>query len=320
MSKKALYVLLSIVFLSTACSIDDQEIEDNDEIVNTPFTEGIVEMGMFSHGIDIGHYIDHIDFSRNDTQEQLESLIAELGPENDLMSHFQAIGERNPMAAFVLMINTVISDYYIKDETVFGKSRGFGFVYDHFHDKGSDVGKIYMHTLASTPEIPEADRTLYVEYSPSEQAGTNPNSSFDVDLFDRQQLDRKENILGYACDVTRYTPKAGFTPPPADPANPIAGPMIHQLVVYTSPLFSNTINFTHPFYMPEEGGILRVDIFLENSDQPTLEMRPYQITPQVISEAQLGIESTEPVYQITDFSWGWKSLAIFMSGWATFGE
>ena len=41
--------------------------------------------------------------------------------------------------------------------------------------------------------------------------------------------------------------------------------------------------------MPEEGGILRVDMYLDNSDQPTLEMRPYKISPQKISDAQLSV-------------------------------
>jgi hypothetical protein len=319
MKKTALYLWLSLAFFTAACSIDNQDdIDDIGNITTEAFTEGIVEMGMYSHGIDIGHYIKHIDFSRDDTKEQLEALIAEAGPENNLLSHFQRLSETNPLAGLMLMFNTVISDYHIKGEAVLGKSRGFGFIYDHFHDKQQDVGKIFMKTMVSSEAIPEADRQLYAEYAPSEQGAASPNTSFDADLFDRQVLDEKENILGYACNVSVYTLKAAYGTP--DPDNPLSFPMIQKLVVYTSPLFSETINFTHPFYMPEDGGILRVDIFLDSSDQATLEMRPYKIIPQDISEAQLRVETADPVYQMTDISWGFKALGIFMSGWGTFGE
>ena len=319
MKQKTFYLWLCMAFFTAACSIDNQDdIDDIGDITTEAFTEGIIEMGMYSHGIDIGHYIKNIDFSRDDTREQMEALIEEAGPEENLLSHFQRLSEQNPLAGLVLMFNTVISDYHIKDEVVVGKSKGFGFIYDHLHDKQQDVGKIYMKTLVPTDEIPEADRQLYAEYAPSEQEAASPNTSFDADFFDRQVLDKKENILGYACNVSVYTPKTGYGSP--DPENPMAFPMYQKLVVYTSPLFSETINFTHPFYMPEDGGILRVDIYLDNSDQPTLEMRPYAIRPEKISNAQLSVESAEPVYEITDLSWGFKSLAIFMSGWGSFGE
>lgn len=319
LKKSTLVWTLGMLVLSTSCAIDDHEdITDEEEVINTTFTEGIVEMGMFTHGIDIGHYIKNIDFSRDDTREQFEELVAEAGPGNDLLSHFQRIGERNPMAVLALMFNTVISDYHIKDDMVLGKSQGFGFIYNHLHDQGRDLGKIYMESLTSTQEIPEADRKIYVEYAPSEQADVSPNTSFDAELFDREVLPATEPVLGYECNVSIYTLKPEHAP--ANPDNPMAYPMIQKLVVYTSPMFSNTINFTHPFYMPEEGGILRIDMYMDNGEQPTLEMRPYKISPEKINPAQLEIETAEPVYAIDDFSWGFKALAIFLSGWGTFGE
>lgn len=317
--KSTLAWALGVLVLSTSCAIDDHEdIIDEEEAVDTAFTEGIVEMGMFTHGIDIGHYIKNIDFTREDTREQLEELIAEAGPGNDLLSHFQRIGEQNPMAVLALMFNTVISDYHIKDDIVLGQSRGFGFIYNHLHDQSKDQGKIYMESLTSTQEIPEADRKIYVEYVPSEQAAVSPNTSFDAELFDRQLLPETESVSGYECSVSVYTLKAEYAP--SNPDYPMATPLIQKLVVYTSPLFSKTINFTHPFYMPEEGGILRIDMYMDNGEQPTLEMRPYRISPEKLNNTQLEIETAEPVYTIDDVSWGFKALSIFMSGWGSFGE
>src|SRR5690606_13269796 len=161
--KSTLAWALGVLVLSTSCAIDDHEdIIDEEEAVDTAFTEGIVEMGMFTHGIDIGHYIKNIDFTREDTREQLEELIAEAGPGNDLLSHFKRSEEQNRQAVLALMFNTVICDYHIKDDTGLGKSRGFGFIYNHLHDQSKDQGKIYMESLTSTPEIPEADRKISV--------------------------------------------------------------------------------------------------------------------------------------------------------------
>lgn len=314
MNKNIFYILLSIALFSVACSKDSGE-DDIGPVETEPFTEGIVEMGMYSHGIDIGHYIRNLDFSRDDVAEQLEALIEEADGDYDLISHYQAIGENNPFAGLALMMNTVICDYYIKGETVFGKATGLGFTYDHYHDLQNDEGKVYMETQVQISEIPEEDRIVYTEYRPSEYNANNPNSPFDPEMFDRQILNTKENILGYACDVTVYTPKAGLTPP-ADPGSPVSSAIYHKIVVYTSPLFSSTINFTYPFYVPEDAGILRVDIFFEEGDQPTMQMIPEKITAQSISEAQLTIQTAEPVHDYTDFSTGMKLLALFMSGWA----
>src|SRR5690606_10216970 len=229
--KSTLAWAFGVLVLSTSCAIADHaDIIDEAEAVDTAFTEGIVDMGMFTHGIDMGQYIKHIDFTSVDTREQLEELIAEPGPGNGLLSHFQRIGEQNPMAVLALMFNTVISDYHIKDDIVLGKSRGFGFIYNHLHDQSKDQGKIYMESLTSTQEIPEADRKIYVEYVPSEQAAVSPNTSFDAELFDRQLLPETESVSGYECSVSVYTLNAEYAP--SKPDYPMATPLIQKLVVY----------------------------------------------------------------------------------------
>lgn len=320
MKEKTFCLLISVGLLLTACSPNKSHTEDHEEIADTPFIEGVIEMGLYSHGIDIGYFIDNIDFSRSDTKEQFEQLAQQQGGDHNLIDLFRGISERNPMAGFVLPFNTVISNYYIRHDRVTGKARGFGFTYDHLHNPERDEGKIFMETKIQLPQISPEDRKLYLEYTPSLETQVGANTSFQAELFDRKGLNEKENILGYACDITVYTPKDNVVAPPPGLGIPSAGSMYKKIVIYTSPLFSNNINFAHPFYVPEESGILRVDIYMEDSEQPTLEMRPYKITPQAINDTHLDIARAEPIYGMNDVSWAMKAMAIFMSGWATFED
>src|SRR5690554_2595384 len=106
MKKAALYVWLGMAFFTAVCFIDIQEdIDDMGNVVAIRFKEGIIVMGMYSHGIDIGHYIKNIDFSRGDAKEQMEALIAAAEPDENLLSHFQPLSEQSPLSGLVLMFN-----------------------------------------------------------------------------------------------------------------------------------------------------------------------------------------------------------------------
>lgn len=301
----------------TSCSKGGDGIpdtEDNGEVVTDVFAEGVIEMGMYSHDVDLGYFIDKIDFSRDDVREQVEELIENTPSDQNIFTLIEELSERNPFVALSLMMNAVTSTYYVKDDVVFGAARGFGYEYDNFHDRRNDEGKIFIRTLVQTDEIPEEDRALSLTYVPSVDLGIGEH--IEHDLYDRRVESRKENVNGYLCEVSTYTLKPGYAPPAADPENPVpTTPTVRKLLVYTSKLFNPTINFTHPFYLPEEGGILRLEVFYENTDEPTFVMSPKEIIPRPVTGDELQIRVKEPVYTINDTSLAWKLFSIFFSGW-----
>lgn len=310
------YFFIALLLFS-ACAKTDPLDPDDQVGDNTPFVEGTIEMGMYSQGVDLGFFIKQIDFSRDDVPEQFAELTENNEAAQAFLAMLQEYSIANPYAAFGLMLNSVICTYHIKGEVVLGKARGFGYQFDNYHDAKNDVGKVFMRTLVQTEEIAEENRELSLTYVPSVDLGVG--SSLDVSMYDREVLAKREVVEGYSCKVSTYTMKTQHIPEP-DPNNPLPQMAIaHKLVVYTSDAFSKTINFTHPFYLPEDAGILKLEIYYDNGGEPTLVMQPEDITARALADAELQIETKDPVYNFTDLDVGWKMLAIMLSGWGALG-
>jgi len=308
------YLFLALLLFS-ACSKKDPIDPDEQPGDNTPFTEGTIEMGMYSHGIDLGYFIREIDFSRDDVSEQFEALAKDSQEAQKFLALLQEYSASNPYAALGLFMNSVICTYYLKGDAVLGKARGFGYELDNYHNVKTDEGKLFLHTLVQTDEIPEEDRALSVNYVPSADLGVGSGGAIDVSMYDREVSSKKAVVAGYSCNISTYTIQSQHIPEP-DPENPLPQtPICYKLVVYTSDAFNKTINFTHPFYLPEDAGILKLEIFYDNGEEPTLVMQPDDITPRTLTDTELQIRVKEPVYDYNDASIAWKMLAIMLSGW-----
>ncbi|RRN78005.1 hypothetical protein EIM50_16720 [Pseudoxanthomonas sp. SGD-10] len=307
MKNMAMAIAIATGLSFTACKSDKDEITIDKDVINTPFKQGTIDMGMFMGDIDIAATIDAIDFSRDDAKQQFEEYVNSLPPDENLFTRISELQNNNPLAALGALLSISKATYYIKDQAVMGEITGFGWSMDHFHDRGNDLAKMYLTTLVQTDEIPDEDRQIYATYKPSENEGAGNRNSLDLDLYDRVTSSTKVNVEGYLCDVATYQMK---TQTGGDIENPV-----NKIVVYTSPLFDKTINFTHPYYLPESGGILRLDIYLEDSNTPTLVMRPVSINEEVLSNDDLSVRTSTPVYDINDLNLGLKSFGILLSGW-----
>lgn len=307
MKKNIITSLLSLFILFSCTSSDENKLPDNtDGIMNTPFTEGSVEMGMFSNGLDLGKLIGKIDFSKSNIKEQYEQLIthdSDIKPIFDLITN---MSKQNPLAAWAITLNITECTYNIKNEEVLGRVRGFGWRMDNYYNKPQDQASIYLETLAQTDQIAASDNKIYSSYTPSQNKGFGAMNEMDISQFTRESKKEKQNILGYECDIVVYTPKI------KDENAPL---QLQKLIVYTSPLFNNIINFSHPFYLDENQGILRIDIYYLNEEEPTLVMKPKAIKAHAITQQDLTSQTATPIYSADDLNWGFKALGIMMSGW-----
>ncbi|ERJ59306.1 hypothetical protein M472_11025 [Sphingobacterium paucimobilis HER1398] len=53
-----------LLLFSCGPADETKPTDDNHTVINKPFTEGIVKMGIFSKDIDLGKIIGNMDFSR----------------------------------------------------------------------------------------------------------------------------------------------------------------------------------------------------------------------------------------------------------------
>lgn len=307
MKKISVSCLLSVFMLFSCNTSDDSKIPDtSSESINTPFTEGSVEMGIFSNDIDLGKLIGKIDFSKANVKEQYEQLIAHDAEVKAIFDWIANMGNQHPLAAWALMLNIAECTYNIKNEEVVGKVRGFGWTMDNYYNKPQDQASLYLETLVQTDKIRDQDKTIFSSFKPSEHKGSGAINEVDFNQFNRETKSDKQVILGYACDVIVYTPKT------LDENAPM---QVQKLVVYTSPLFTDAINFAHPFYLEENQGILRLDIYYLNNETPTLVMKPKEIKEKKLTAHDLTSRTAIPVYTQDDINWGFKALGIMMSGW-----
>lgn len=299
--------LVSLLLFFSCSSSENSDLNQQDNtLINRPFTQGIIEMGIFSHEVNLGKIIEKIDFSREDIAQQYQDLLTKDQQAKTIFEIIEKAGAQHPLVSMAMAMNISQCTYYIKESEVLGKARGFGWIMNNYHNGQQDKGSIYLETLTHIDQIPLEDRQIYTVFTPSQSASVNATNSIDLNEYNRQIRASKENILGYLCDVVEYTPKIQETAP---------GGLLQKIVVYTSPLMDKTINFTHPFYLEENGGILRLDIYYINQEQPTLVMKPITIKEQLINPEDLRSKTSTPIYGADNINWGFKALAIMLSGW-----
>lgn len=298
--------LLSVVALFVILSCSKSDSSDNNVLIGikTPFTEGKIEFGIYSQEIELGGIIDEIDFTADNVAEQVQNYMSNTETNKNVFNLIEQISQQNPLLAFSMMLNIHQSTVFIKNEEAMAKIKGFGWIMEHYHNPQKDSAKIYLETFATTSEIEEEDKKLYATYVPSlNQVGGN-GSAIDLNTFTHKSETQKELVAGYVCDISTYT------------SNNHTENSIYKIVAFSSPLIHKTINFTHPYYIPEEGGILRLDVYLQNSNTPTFSMVPKKVESSVVSSSDLTIQTTNNAYDVNDIEWGLKSFQIMMSGWS----
>lgn len=304
-------VLICTLAFLASCSKETDEDTIDDQIKTEHFVEGTIEMGIFSQGVDLSKLVSKVDFTLADPKSQYENLVKNDKEVQAIVNVINQISTKNPLAGLALTMNTTACTYYIKGDVLLGKVKGFGWEMDNFHDQGNDTGSLYHATLTKTNEIAENDRKIYAQYVPSTNPGGGASNTIELSDYNRIALNKKEVINGYLCDITQLTPKT------IDPDSPMN---IHKVLVYTSPLFNKTINFAHPFYLEEENGILRIDLYYIDDKTPTLIMQPKSIQQRSVSNDELKSRTAQPAYQDLSAEWAFKALPIMMSGWAVLAD
>lgn len=299
-------ILGALLFYNCTSAEDKPLLEDITKVENSPFTQGSITMGIFSEDVDLGSLIDKVDFSKDDVKKQYENLHQNDPMVQEIFEVIQKKSKDSPLVAWAMTSNILQSTYYIDNDEVLADVKGFGWNMSHYHNKSKDKGSMYLETLVDSQHILKDDKKIYVQYTPSNNEGTSGVNTLDLSQFTREELSEKKNIAGYDCNVVVYTPKV------IDNNSLI---QMYKIVVYTSSLFSPAINFTHPFYLEEKGGILALDIYYQDSETPTLVMKPKQIKAQKITTEALTSKTALPIYNYDDVNWAVKSLAIMMSGW-----
>ena len=273
--------------------------------------EGILTTRVSIAGTDMSAIIEKINYQKGHIQEQMASLYKTI-PAPDL-SKLKAVMEKSPMMGMVLAMTPPKATIYIKNEIAVAKTKGLGYEIQHYHNEQSDEAFLYTQSLIQPGE------TVTAFYKPSQgyKALFAENKRITPEHFNIEHSSKSADVAGYSCAISTYTPKNLQPAPGSEMGIPTV--QVHKLIVYTSKNLPKGTNFSHPYYLPEDHGIMRIDIYLDDSNQPSMIYEIVSVKNTAVSEDMLVAKKTEPLYELSDMNYGMKLLGIMMGGMSAFG-
>lgn len=270
--------------------------------------EGTLTTRVTMAGVDLSLVTEKIDYEKGNIQEQLETLYKTI-PAQDI-ARMQAMMDQNPMMGLAMVMTPPKATIHVKGKVALAKTRGLGYEIQHYHNEQSD--EAFLHTVSLIQ--PGEAATAFYKPSQGYDALFTDDKRITTDNFNVERSPKTADVAGYPCAVSTYTPKSLQSG--TGSAMGIPSVQVHKLVVYTSKDLPKGINFSHPYYLPEDNGIMRIDIYLSNGAEPTMVYEMVSVNKPPISDGMLVPKKTEPLYELTDMNYGMKLLGIMMGGMA----
>lgn len=296
---KSLRIVIVLIFF-TFCS--------EGTIFSQSTFEGTLTTRVTMAGVDMSVVTEKIDYTKGNIQEQLAALYKAI-PAQDI-ARMQDMMEKNPMMGLALVMTPPKATIHIKGRVAFATMRGLGYEIQHYHNEQSDEAFLYTTSLIQPGEAVTA------AYRPSQgyEALFTDDKRITTENFNVERSSRTADVAGFPCAISTYNSKALQSG--TGSATGIPNVQVHKLVVYTSKDLPKGINFSHPYYLPEDNGIMRIDIYLNEGKEPTMVYEMISVKKSDISDSMLVPKKTEPLYSLTDMNYGMKLLGIMMGGMA----
>lgn len=274
--------------------------------------EGTLKTRVTMAGVDMSVITEKIDYSKGDLGGQIATLYKS-SPAQDL-SRLQALTEQNPMMGLALAMTPPQATIHVKDKVVFARTKGLGYEIQHYHNLASDEAFLYTASLVQPGE------QLTASYKPSDgyEALFTGDKRITTDNFNVDRSGKVATVAGYACAISTYTSKS--LQANSGSATGIPSLEVRKLMVYTSKDLPKGLNFSHPYYLPEDHGIMRIDIYLDNGPEPTMVYEMVSVKKVPISDNMFIQKKSAPLYALTDTNYGMKLFGIMIGGMAAMGS
>lgn len=262
--------------------------------------QGILRSQVSILGVDMSEFTRKLDYSKPELASQFKDIYQSLDPAK--RQKLETLLQSDPSIAMLLALTPPQGTLYIDGDIALAKIIGLGYQVQHYHNMQEDKALIYTASLID-PQM-----QVTASYSPkqSQKLTLEENRHITPENFTRTLSDKTVQIAGYTCSISTYRPKQAIAPQGALP--------LSKLLVYSSEQMPKTINFSHPYYLPEEQGILKIEAFLENQTEPILSYTISSVNPQPIGPQQLAFQQSSPLFSLTDMEYSAQVLQIMFSG------
>lgn len=286
--------MLPLLLIFYACGKNDTDTIP--ELVVEEFTEGKIEVEMSMPGNPIlgilADFYLNLDPTRN-VNEQMEEYQMELSPEErEEYTQFKQTLEAgnsglSQLAYILTMLNLPIvnSEIYLKDNEVTGRYETFTYMGENRMNDNTSKGQ---HSLRSRFDSERKITFNYSEINLSEEGSMN--TPINTDDFNIQQTGESTTIAGFPCTKSIYTPKGPFSIED------------FKLEVWTSPLMPKAVNFQHPYYLEESGGIMKIIIYLLPNEAYPIVYEFSNVNSRAVTSGEMAIQQFEPIYDFNEES------------------
>ncbi|RXK86919.1 hypothetical protein [Filimonas effusa] len=285
-------------------------------LAGDPPFEGTLTTKVLIGGVDLSVITENIDYSKGDIKQQITDAYKKLSKED--LERLKKLTEANPMMGMAIMMTPPKGTITIKGDVTVARTRGLGYEIAHYHNRGKDDAYIYTGSLTDTSN----NATATYKPSAGYAALFAGDKLVNADEYIIEKLPGTVSVAGYTCTKSVYTPKnPGANKQAAVPGMPAM--TLQKLVVYSSAALPADINFSHPYYLPEKNGVMRIDIYFDKNDTPAMVYEVVDVKKASVNDTALAVRKTEPLYDLAGgnvMEYGMKLMGIMMGGLSMQGE
>lgn len=284
--KKYLFIILTCVgLISCAQNKKDSEVrsEETSNVdtkikANEPFKEGVIELDIYFPGNDLSELLKKTDPSKGNIKQQMEKAISTVDAQQQ--QRIQSSVQNNPIMAMQVILAPLLQNrIFVKGDDVTAKCDGLTYHLENTLNAANNSGKIYV-VSQSNPK-----NAVTFNYDDEFFGNSTLQTKIDSELYDRVETEETKTIAGYVCKKMIYTLKGN--------ASPMS---IVKLDVWTSKQMPQSLNFIHPYYLEEDYGIMKIDLYPKLESEPGLVYEFKKVTPTTVESADMSIKQSTPLY------------------------
>lgn len=276
--QKLFFFLLVITFLGS-CNKDDDDAELR--LTDEAFTEGILYTEVTMPGNRLSELLNKIDPAKGNIEQQLADEISKL-PIEEQEALTKSI-EESGMFALVALMTPFHTQLNVRPDEILAQGTALNYYLENYQSTTEDKGFFYLSSYSS-------ENDMLGTYTPSKSESIWQSVTITHEDYNIERLPEEALVAGYSCKKAYYTLKN-----PTDmefSGNPLS------LMVYTSENMPKELNFQHPFYIPEDNGILRIDITYDTAGKNKMVYEIVDVVPQEMRDEDFEVEQSTNIYDL----------------------
>lgn len=240
------------------------------------FHEGIISVDIHFPKNQLSSLLKKIDPAKGSIEQQLKSLTETLSPEEQYK--IKKLTESDPFIAMQVVMAPLNSKIYVKENVVTAISDGLSYHLENTVNASSNTGTVYVASRANP------SNTVTINYDEYFFGKSQLQVKIDPESYTRRETNETKLIAGYKCKKSIYTSKTN-------------APMrVAKLEVWTSEQMPKSLNFIHPYYLEEEHGIMKIDLFANGIEGVSMVYEFKTVSPKKLNDSDIDIVQTSPVY------------------------